>query len=156
MLECLTSYTGRLSLATHPSAGAGTMCAGSLIHTYRLSRANSQCQSIAAKEKRRVCMQLTSLSVCNLAVPSLYRCMDDFSVSAVRILCIYCTRLCHLCRLQLFAKLQATKQEIVDLQEANARERQELEQTQNELTRELKLKLASSSSSSLLLLLFII
>ena len=42
--------------------------------------------------------------------------------------------------LQLFSKLQATKQEIVDLQEANARERQELEQTQNELTRELKLK----------------
>jgi len=46
------------------------------------------------------------------------------------------------CCLQLFAKLQATKQEIVDLQEANTHERQELEQTQNELTRELKLKSA--------------
>jgi len=47
---------------------------------------------------------------------------------------------CCLC-IQLFSKLQSTKQEIIDLQEANARERQELEQTQNELTRELKLKL---------------
>lgn len=45
---------------------------------------------------------------------------------------------------QLFSKLQSTKQEIVDLQEANARERQELEQTQNELTREIKLKSALS------------
>jgi len=52
--------------------------------------------------------------------------------------------------MQLFAKLQATKQEIVDLQEANVRERQELEQTQNELTRELKLK------SVLLLLLVVV
>lgn len=43
-------------------------------------------------------------------------------------------------RLQLYAKLQTTKQEIQDLQEANTRERQELEQTLNELTRELKLK----------------
>ena len=42
---------------------------------------------------------------------------------------------------QLFAKLQATKQEIQDLQEEHVKERQELEQTQNELTRELKLKL---------------
>jgi len=52
-------------------------------------------------------------------------------------------RLCDVCCLciQLFSKLQSTKQEIIDLQEANARERQELEQTQNELTRELKLKL---------------
>jgi len=54
---------------------------------------------------------------------------------------------------QLFSKLQATKQEIVDLQEANARERQELEQTQNELTRELKLKFASSSLLSSLFIL---
>jgi len=52
--------------------------------------------------------------------------------------------------LQLFSKLQSTKQEIVDLQEANARERQELEQTQNELTREIKLKLALSQLLSLL------
>ena len=44
------------------------------------------------------------------------------------------------CILQLFAKLQATKQEIQDLQEEHVTERQELEQTQNELTRELKLK----------------
>ncbi|XP_052801351.1 kinesin-II 95 kDa subunit-like [Mya arenaria] len=42
---------------------------------------------------------------------------------------------------KLFAKLQATKQEIQDLQEEHVKERQELEQTQNELTRELKLKL---------------
>ena len=42
--------------------------------------------------------------------------------------------------LQLFSKLQSTKQEIQDLQEEHVRERQELEQTQNELTRELKLK----------------
>ena len=41
---------------------------------------------------------------------------------------------------KLFAKLQSTKQEIQDLQEEHVRERQELEQTQNELTRELKLK----------------
>lgn len=42
---------------------------------------------------------------------------------------------------KLFAKLQATKQEIQDLQEEHVKERQELEQTQNELTRELKLKM---------------
>ncbi|XP_022094991.1 kinesin-II 95 kDa subunit-like isoform X2 [Acanthaster planci] len=42
---------------------------------------------------------------------------------------------------KLFAKLQATKCDIQDLQEEHARERQELEQTQNELTRELKLKM---------------
>merc|ERR1719431_2123399 len=41
---------------------------------------------------------------------------------------------------KLFAKLQATKQEIVDVQEEHVKERQELEQTQMELTRELKLK----------------
>ncbi|KAK1801674.1 hypothetical protein P4O66_022321 [Electrophorus voltai] len=41
---------------------------------------------------------------------------------------------------KLFAKLQAVKSEIHDLQEDHIRERQELEQTQNELTRELKLK----------------
>lgn len=41
---------------------------------------------------------------------------------------------------QLFAKLQSTKAEIQDVQEEHVRERQELEQTQNELTRELKLK----------------
>ena len=58
-------------------------------------------------------------------------------------------RLCCVCCLQLFAKLQATKQEIIDLQESNSRERQELEQTQNELTREIKLK----SAFALLLLL---
>lgn len=41
---------------------------------------------------------------------------------------------------QLFSKLQAVKAEIHDLQEEHIKERQELEQTQNELTRELKLK----------------
>ncbi|XP_060931248.1 kinesin-like protein KIF3B isoform X1 [Limanda limanda] len=41
---------------------------------------------------------------------------------------------------KLFAKLQAVKAEIHDTQEAHIRERQELEQTQNELTRDLKLK----------------
>ncbi|XP_053280581.1 kinesin-like protein KIF3B isoform X1 [Pleuronectes platessa] len=41
---------------------------------------------------------------------------------------------------KLFAKLQAVKAEIHDIQEAHIRERQELEQTQNELTRDLKLK----------------
>lgn len=43
-------------------------------------------------------------------------------------------------RFQLFSKLQAVKAEIHDLQEEHIKERQELEQTQNELTRELKLK----------------
>ena len=42
--------------------------------------------------------------------------------------------------LQLFQKLQTTKQEIDDLKEEHSRERQELEQTQEELMRELKLK----------------
>ncbi|CAC5424952.1 KIF3B [Mytilus coruscus] len=42
---------------------------------------------------------------------------------------------------KLFAKLQGTKQEILDLQEEHSKERQELEQTQEELTRDLKLKL---------------
>lgn len=41
---------------------------------------------------------------------------------------------------KLFAKLQAVKAEIQDVQEAHIKERQELEQSQNELTRELKLK----------------
>ncbi|KAK2157882.1 hypothetical protein LSH36_183g02022 [Paralvinella palmiformis] len=41
---------------------------------------------------------------------------------------------------RLFAKLQATKQEIQDLKDEHIRERQELEQTQNEIMRELKLK----------------
>ncbi|XP_078594530.1 kinesin-II 95 kDa subunit-like [Branchiostoma floridae x Branchiostoma japonicum] len=41
---------------------------------------------------------------------------------------------------KLFAKLQAVKSEIQDLQEAHINDRQELEQTQMELTRELKLK----------------
>lgn len=41
---------------------------------------------------------------------------------------------------QLFSKLQATKQEIADIQEEHSKERQELEQTQMELTRDLKLK----------------
>ncbi|KAJ8017166.1 hypothetical protein DPEC_G00014930 [Dallia pectoralis] len=41
---------------------------------------------------------------------------------------------------KLFAKLQAVKQEISDVQEDHIKERQNLEQTQNELTRELKLK----------------
>ncbi|XP_048860297.1 kinesin-like protein KIF3B isoform X1 [Brienomyrus brachyistius] len=41
---------------------------------------------------------------------------------------------------KLFAKLQAVKSEIQDAQEVHIKERQELEQTQNELTRELKLK----------------
>ncbi|XP_005108306.1 kinesin-like protein KIF3B [Aplysia californica] len=42
---------------------------------------------------------------------------------------------------KLFGKLQATRQEIQDIQEEHVRERQELEQTQMELTRELKLKM---------------
>ncbi|XP_013380347.1 kinesin-II 95 kDa subunit [Lingula anatina] len=42
---------------------------------------------------------------------------------------------------KLFAKLQQTKQEIQDLQEEHVQERQEMEQTQNELTRDLKLKM---------------
>uniref|UniRef100_A0A3B4A980 Kinesin-like protein n=1 Tax=Periophthalmus magnuspinnatus TaxID=409849 RepID=A0A3B4A980_9GOBI len=41
---------------------------------------------------------------------------------------------------KLFAKLQAVKEEIHDIQELHIGERQELEQTQNELTRDLKLK----------------
>ncbi|KAL4655440.1 kinesin-like protein KIF3B isoform X1 [Arapaima gigas] len=41
---------------------------------------------------------------------------------------------------KLFAKLQAVKSEIQDLQELHINQRQELEQSQNELTRELKLK----------------
>ncbi|XP_017295220.1 kinesin-like protein KIF3B [Kryptolebias marmoratus] len=41
---------------------------------------------------------------------------------------------------KLFSKLQAVKAEIQDIQEAHIKERQDLEQTQNELTRELKLK----------------
>ncbi|KAM4650077.1 kinesin-like protein KIF3B isoform 1-T1 [Amazona ochrocephala] len=41
---------------------------------------------------------------------------------------------------KLFSKLQAVKAENHDLQEEHIKERQELEQTQNELTRELKLK----------------
>ena len=42
--------------------------------------------------------------------------------------------------LQLFGKLQSTQQEISDLESEHVHERQELEQTQNELMRELKLK----------------
>ncbi|CAL1529612.1 unnamed protein product [Lymnaea stagnalis] len=42
---------------------------------------------------------------------------------------------------KLFNKLQATRQDIQDLQEEYTKERQELEQTQMELTRELKLKM---------------
>ena len=42
---------------------------------------------------------------------------------------------------QLFGKLQVTKAEIQDLHEEHIKERQELEQTVMELTRELKLKL---------------
>ncbi|XP_036387626.1 kinesin-like protein KIF3B [Megalops cyprinoides] len=41
---------------------------------------------------------------------------------------------------KLFAKLQAVKTEIHDVQEEHIKKRQELEQTQNKLTRELKLK----------------
>ncbi|XP_034551878.1 kinesin-like protein KIF3B [Notolabrus celidotus] len=41
---------------------------------------------------------------------------------------------------KLFAKLQAVKAEIHDIQELHIHDRQELEQTQNELTRDLKLK----------------
>ncbi|XP_063064898.1 kinesin-like protein KIF3B [Engraulis encrasicolus] len=41
---------------------------------------------------------------------------------------------------KLFAKLQAVKSEIQDIQESHIKERQDLEQNQNELTRELKLK----------------
>ncbi|ESO98169.1 hypothetical protein LOTGIDRAFT_226662 [Lottia gigantea] len=42
---------------------------------------------------------------------------------------------------KLFSKLQSTKQEISDLQEEHVKERHELEQTQMELTTELKLKM---------------
>lgn len=42
---------------------------------------------------------------------------------------------------QLYSKLKLSQREIEELQEEHIRERQELEQTQNELTRELKLKL---------------
>lgn len=41
---------------------------------------------------------------------------------------------------QLFAKLQTIRSEITDLQEAHIRERQDLEQVQEDLTKELKLK----------------
>ncbi|XP_078730422.1 kinesin-like protein KIF3B isoform X2 [Lampetra fluviatilis] len=41
---------------------------------------------------------------------------------------------------KLFAKLQSVKAETQDVQDEHVKERQELEQTQNELTRELKLK----------------
>lgn len=41
---------------------------------------------------------------------------------------------------KLFAKLQSVKTEIQDLQEEHSKERRDLEQTQNELTKELKLK----------------
>ncbi|XP_078723009.1 kinesin-like protein KIF3B [Lampetra fluviatilis] len=41
---------------------------------------------------------------------------------------------------KLFAKLQAIKSEITDLQDEHSKERQEQEQSQNEFTRELKLK----------------
>lgn len=37
--------------------------------------------------------------------------------------------------------MQSTKQEILDLQEEHARERQDLERTQNELTRDLRMKM---------------
>lgn len=47
--------------------------------------------------------------------------------------------------LQLFSKLQAVKAEIQDIQEAHIKERQEHEQSQNELTRELKLKYGTDS-----------
>ena len=46
-------------------------------------------------------------------------------------------------RLQLFAKLQAVRSETRDLQDEHVKARQELEQTQNELTRELKLRFVS-------------
>lgn len=46
----------------------------------------------------------------------------------------------------MFGKLQGTKQEIQDLQEEHSKERQELEQTQEELTRDLKLKYGYSMS----------
>lgn len=41
---------------------------------------------------------------------------------------------------QLYAKLQCIKAEIKDVNDEHVRSRQELEQTQNELTRELKFK----------------
>ena len=42
--------------------------------------------------------------------------------------------------LQLFIKLQTIKSEIADQKDAHIQERQELEQAQEDLTRELKLK----------------
>lgn len=41
---------------------------------------------------------------------------------------------------QLYAKLQSLKADIQDVNDEHVRSRQELEQTQNELTRELKFK----------------
>jgi len=49
--------------------------------------------------------------------------------------------------LQLFSKLQAVKAEIQDIQGEHIKERQEYEQTQNELTRDLKLKYGASISA---------
>lgn len=48
--------------------------------------------------------------------------------------------------MKLFAKLQAVKAELQDIQEAHSKERQDLEQNQNELTRDLKLKWVCSDS----------
>ena len=51
---------------------------------------------------------------------------------------------------QLYSRLEATKLEIHDLKEEHVRERQELAQTQDELTRELKLKYAYKDTIILL------
>lgn len=56
-----------------------------------------------------------------------------------------------LCRFfQLYAKLQAIKVEIKDVNDEHVRSRQELEQTQNELTRELKFKWVNHKSQRVL------
>lgn len=66
--------------------------------------------------------------------------MDHSHRSILPCPCMVPTRWLWFCSPQLFAKLQAVKAEIHDIQEAHIKDRQELEQTQNELTRDLKLK----------------
>ena len=67
------------------------------------------------------------------------RCLELWGKGLLAV-CRAALLICLLPGFQLFSKLQAVKAEIHDLQEEHIKERQELEQTQNELTRELKLK----------------
>lgn len=65
------------------------------------------------------------------------KCEQQSSGLDVRIFChLMILSLC----LKLYAKLQSVKAEIQDVNDEHVRTRQELEQTQNELTRELKFK----------------